>query len=81
MQGIKRPEIRAVIERRLLVSYQELHPLRVDAVTSSLFDDPHLFPPGSAAVDSAFAATGLATWRPLTPLVTSPGHAVPVGQP
>jgi hypothetical protein len=38
------------------------------------------FPPGTATVESAFAITGLATWRPLAPLVTPPGHAVPAGQ-
>jgi hypothetical protein len=64
----------------LETSYREVHPLRVDAATSSLFDDPRLFPPGTATVDSAFAATGLATWRPLAPLVPSPGNAVPAGQ-
>jgi len=52
----------------LETSYREMHPLRVDAATSSFFDDPRLFPPGTATVDSAFAGTGLATWRPLTPL-------------
>jgi hypothetical protein len=52
----------------LETSYRKVQALRVDAVTSSLFGDPRLFPPGTATVDSAFAATGLATWRPLTPL-------------
>lgn len=32
------------------------------------FGDPRLLPPGTATVDSAFAAAGLATWCPLTPL-------------
>jgi hypothetical protein len=49
----------------LEASYREIRPLRVDAVASSLFDDPRLFPPGSATVDSGFTAAGLATWRPL----------------
>jgi hypothetical protein len=52
----------------LQTSYRKVQALRVDAVTSSLFGDPRLFPPGTATVDSAFAATGLATWRPLPPL-------------
>jgi hypothetical protein len=52
----------------LETSYREVQALRVDAVTSSFFGDPRLFPPGTATLDSAFAATGLATWRPLTPL-------------
>ncbi len=66
----------------LETSYRERRPLRVDSVTSSYFDDPRLFPPGTATVDSAFVVTGLATWRPLAPLVASPGEAVlRAGQP
>jgi hypothetical protein len=66
----------------LETSYREKRPLRVDSVRSSYFDDPRLFPPGTATVDSAFVVTGLATWRPLAPLVTSPGNAVlRAGQP
>jgi hypothetical protein len=61
----------------LEASYREVHPLRVDEVASSLFDDPRLFPPGTVTVDSAFAAAGLATWRPLPRL----RHAVPAGRP
>lgn len=60
--------------------YRDKRPLRVDAVASSYFDDPRLFPPGTATVDSAFAVTGFATWRPLAPLVSSSGHTVPAGQ-
>jgi hypothetical protein len=64
---------------KLDVSYRELHPLRLDAVTSSFFDDPGLFPPGTATLDSAFAATGLATWRLLPQLRVD--QAVPAGRP
>lgn len=64
----------------LETSYRDKHPLRVNAVGSSYFDDPRLFPPGTATVDSAFVVTGLATWRPIAPLVLPLGHAVPTGQ-
>jgi hypothetical protein len=64
----------------LETSYRDKHPLRVNAVASSYFDDPRLFPPGTATADSAFVVSGLATWRPLAPLVMSLGQAVPVGQ-
>jgi hypothetical protein len=46
-------------------SYREMYPLLTNVVRSSFFDDPRLFPPGTATVDSAFAASGLATWRRL----------------
>ena len=64
---------------KLDVSYRELHPLRLDTVTSSFFDDPGLFPPGTATLDSAFAATGLATWQLLPQLRID--QAVPAGRP
>ena len=64
---------------KLDVSYRELHPLRLDTVTSSFFDDPGLFPPGTATLDSAFAATGLATWQLLPQLLID--QAVPAGRP
>ena len=42
-----------------------LRPLHLDEVSSSFFDDPARFPPGTAVVDSAFHMGGLATtWRP-----------------
>jgi hypothetical protein len=42
-----------------------LYPLHLDEVSSSFFDDPARFPPGTAAADSAFLMGGLATtWRP-----------------
>jgi len=65
----------------LETSYRDKRPLRVDAVASSYFDDLRLFPPGTATVDSVFAVTGLATWRPLAPLLTPPGNAAPAGRP
>lgn len=44
----------------------DFHPLRVDEVASSFFDDVSRFPPGTAALDSAFLMRGLdTTWRPL----------------
>ena len=53
----------------------DLRPLHVDAIKSSFFDDPTRFPPGAAALDSAFLMAGLATtWQPgnlLTPTQTS----------
>ncbi len=64
----------------LETSYRDRHPLRVNAVASSYFDDPRLFPPGTAIVDSAFVVTGLATWRPLASLILPPADAVPAGQ-
>ncbi|MGH3258230.1 MAG: DUF2071 domain-containing protein [Streptosporangiaceae bacterium] len=64
----------------LETSYRDKHPLLVNAVASSYFDDPCLFPPGTSTVDSAFAVTGLATWRPIAPLVMPLGNAVPAGQ-
>jgi hypothetical protein len=43
----------------------ELRPLHLDEVSSSLFDDPARFPPGTAAPDSAFLMERIATtWRP-----------------
>ena len=42
-----------------------LRPLHLDEVSSSFFDDPERFPPGTAVADSAFLMGGLATtWRP-----------------
>jgi hypothetical protein len=64
----------------LETTYGDKRPALVDAVASSYFDDPRLFPPGTVTVDSAFAVTGFATWRPLAPLVVSFGHTVPAGQ-
>lgn len=53
-----------------------LRPLHLDEVSSSFFDDPERFPPGTAVVDSAFLMGGLATtWRP------QPELRAPVGKP
>jgi Uncharacterized conserved protein (COG2071) len=42
-----------------------LHPLHLDEASSSFFDDPARFPPGTAVADSAFLMGGIATtWRP-----------------
>ena len=42
-----------------------LHPVHLDHVSSSFFDDRARFPPGTAEADSAFLMGGLAaTWRP-----------------
>ena len=64
----------------LETAYRDKRPLRVHTVASSYFDNPRLFPPGTVTVDSAFAVTGFATWRPLAPLVSSFGQTVPAGQ-
>lgn len=61
--------------------YREMYALQVNAVASSLFDDPSLFPPGTAVLDSAFVGAGLATWRPLASLAASPENAVTAGRP
>jgi len=51
----------------------ELRPLQVEWASSSFFDDPGRFPPGSAILDSAFLMGGLTTaWHPQPTL-----HAVP----
>jgi hypothetical protein len=43
----------------------ELRPLHLDEVSSSFFDDPERFPPGTVVADSAFLMGGVATtWRP-----------------
>lgn len=42
-----------------------LEPLQVEEASSSFFDDPARFPPGTATLDSAFLMGGLATtWHP-----------------
>jgi hypothetical protein len=42
-----------------------LRPLHVDEASSTFFDNPIRFPPGTTAVDSAFLMGGLATtWHP-----------------
>jgi hypothetical protein len=42
-----------------------LRPLHLDEVSSSFFDDPARFPPGTAVADSAFLMGGVSTtWRP-----------------
>jgi hypothetical protein len=42
-----------------------LHPVHLERVSSSFFDDQARFPPGTAVADSAFLISGLAaTWRP-----------------
>ena len=42
-----------------------LRPLQVDDIRSSYFEDPGRFPPGSAALDSAFLMADLTTtWHP-----------------
>ena len=42
-----------------------LHPLRLDRVASSFFDDRRHFPAGTAVPDSAFLMSGLSTiWHP-----------------
>jgi hypothetical protein len=56
-----------------------LRPLHLEEVSSSFFDDPARFPPGTAVADSAFLMGGLATtWRPLSELraATAPGQPV-----
>ncbi|HEX4657368.1 MAG TPA: DUF2071 domain-containing protein [Streptosporangiaceae bacterium] len=46
-----------------------LRPLYLEELSSSFFDDPARFPPGTAAADSAFLMGGLSTtWRPLPEL-------------
>jgi Uncharacterized conserved protein (COG2071) len=50
---------------RLETEGWQLHPMCLEQVSSSFFDDPARFPPGTAAPDSAFLMTGLATtWHP-----------------
>jgi hypothetical protein len=45
-----------------------LHPVHLDQVSSSFFDDQARFPRGTAVPDSAFLMSGLpATWRPQAP--------------
>jgi hypothetical protein len=42
-----------------------LRPMGIDEVSSSFFDDPNRFPPGTATLDSAFLMGGISTlWRP-----------------
>ena len=42
-----------------------LCPLHIDVASSSFFDDPARFPPGTATLDSAFLMAGLTTtWHP-----------------
>lgn len=59
---------------------RQAHPLRLDAATSSWFGDPRLYPPGTATLDSGFAATGLAAWRP-SPARTPGSPGVTRGSP
>ena len=66
---------------RMEATYRAVRPLAVDSVTSSFFDDRRLFPRGTITVDSAFAVSGLATWRPSAPLVAASGHVAPAGRP
>jgi hypothetical protein len=50
----------------------ELRPLHVDEASSSFFDDPDRFPPGTATLDSAFLMAGLATtWHPQRKLLAT----------
>jgi len=56
-----------------------LRPLHLDEASSSFFDDPARFPPGTAAADSAFLMGGLqTTWRPQPGprATTAPGQRV-----
>ncbi len=56
-----------------------LRPLHLDEASSSFFDDPARFPPGTAVADSAFLMGGLqTTWRPQPGLraTTAPGQHV-----
>jgi hypothetical protein len=49
-----------------------LEPLHVDEASSSFFDDPARFPPGTAILDSAFMMGGLATtWHPQPKLLAA----------
>ena len=63
----------------------DLTPAHVDELSCSFFDDPVRFPPGTAALDSAFIMGGLATrWRPQrrllgTPLADGPAAAGHLG--
>lgn len=55
-----------------------LEPLQVEEASSSFFDDPARFPPGTATLDSAFLMGGLATtWHPQPRL----SAAILAGQP
>lgn len=52
-----------------------VEPADVRAVHSSFFDDPHRFPPGSAALDCALLMRDVpVTWSPLEPMSVA-GHA------
>ncbi len=54
-----------------------LRPLQLDEVSSSFFDDPRRFPPGTAVADSAFLMSGIVTtWRTQPALRAAPA---PVG--
>jgi hypothetical protein len=51
-----------------------LRPLHLDEVSSSFFDDPARFPPGTAVTDSAFLMGGVATtWRPRPEICAAAG--------
>ncbi|MER7752992.1 DUF2071 domain-containing protein [Kitasatospora sp. NPDC097643] len=50
----------------LQTEHWDMDACRIRSVTSSFFDDPGHFPPGSATLDSALVMRGLpANWRPL----------------
>jgi hypothetical protein len=61
-----------------------VEPVEVHAVRSSFFDDPHLFPPGSAVLDCALLMRDIpATWSALEPMrvtrQTAPSGRLPAG--
>jgi hypothetical protein len=51
-----------------------VEPARIDHVRSSFFDDPNVFPPGTAVADSAFVMRDVAAdWRAAPPPITPAG--------
>lgn len=58
-----------------------LMPLRVERATSSFFDDPERFAPGTVTLDSAFLMSRIETrWRPQPQLVAADGPEVGAGE-
>ena len=59
-----------------------LTPAHLDEVSSTFFDDPLRFRPGTIALDSAFLMAGLVTrWRPQRPLLAAPAAEGPTAAP
>jgi hypothetical protein len=51
----------------------EVEPLAVEELSSSYFDDPHRFPPGSIAFDSALLMRNIPhAWRSKSGLTAAP---------